>query len=74
MRKTMLFIAALAIMAAPTAALAKHTKKHRSAPVAAAPADPNENGRRLVWNGIGLIFLPFNSFWVVSAAPVVAKY
>ncbi|HEX2655918.1 MAG TPA: hypothetical protein VHN11_20025 [Xanthobacteraceae bacterium] len=61
MRKGVIFLAVLAAASAPSFAFAKHAKKHTMKMAAAAPADPNENGRRLVANGLMQIFVPLQS-------------
>jgi hypothetical protein len=76
MRKALLTLAAIAIVAAPTAALAK--KHHRHHPVVAvAPApDPFGPGWNIFWTGIDTVFItPWRTVFVVAAPPpVVAKY
>jgi hypothetical protein len=75
MRKALLTLAAIAIVAAPTAALAK--KHHRHPVVAVAPApDPFGPGWNIFWTGIDTVFItPWRTVFVVAAPPpVVAKY
>jgi hypothetical protein len=66
MRKSILFaLAALLVAALPT--LAEAAKKK------AAPADPNEPGRRLVVDGLSQIFVPAQSVVAASQPKPAAK-
>jgi hypothetical protein len=67
MRKSILFaLAAALVLALPT--LAEAAKKK-----AAAPADPNEPGRRLVADGLSQIFVPGQSIVAASQPKPAAK-
>jgi len=58
MRKITLLLAIFAI-AAPSVANAKHRRHRPPAPVV--QTDPNEKGRKLVWNGLMQVFVPMRS-------------
>jgi hypothetical protein len=67
MRKSILFaLAAMLVLALPT--LAEAAKKK-----AAAPADPNEPGRRLVVDGLSQIFVPAQSVVAAGQPKPAAK-
>lgn len=74
MRKALLVFAAIAIVAAPTAALAK--KHHRAPVVAPVPApDPFAPGWNMFWMGVDAVLItPWRTVFVVVPPPVVAKY
>jgi hypothetical protein len=78
MRKTVLLLAAAALLAAPTAASAKHWRHHRHHPVSVVTTDtgPFGPGWRVFWGGVDAVLLtPVRTVLVVTTpGPVVAKY
>ncbi len=80
MRKTMLLLAAVAVLALPTAASAKygrhHHRHHHHHPVSVVVTpDPYGPGWRVFWTGVDAFFItPWRTVFVYTPAPVVAKY
>lgn len=78
MRKALVLLAAIAVVAAPSAALAKkHHRAARAEVIVPVPApEPWAPGWNFIWSGVdAVVFTPIRTVWVVTPPPpVVAKY